>query len=154
MSLAGDDWTKHNIFFHGVTVHQHSIQLRFHHQQGEYSRLYRWPILGNLCFFHVLWYQRWRDADTWLWASASGSSDAGLQACVLLGHGSGSRHEAGSPFHAIKVSRILDASAVLMMSIHKRVNEAHHHDPILEASQEHLGDHVMEKISSPRKHRK
>ena len=30
--------------------------------------------------------------------------------------------------------------AVLMMSINKCVNEAHHHDPILEASQEHLGD--------------
>ena len=38
--------------------------------------------------------------------------DAGLQACVLLGMlpgtrvgGSGGRHEADSPFHAIKVSR-------------------------------------------------
>ena len=66
---------------------------------------------------------------------------------------SDSRHEADSPFHAItKVPRILHASTVLMMSIHKRVNEAHHHDPTLEASQEHLGDQVMEKMVSPWKH--
>ena len=49
-------------------------------------------------------------------------------------------------------SRILDASAVLMMSINKSVNEAHYYDPILEASQEHLGDKVMEKMASPWKH--
>ena len=29
------------------------------------------------------------------------------------------------------------------------VNEAHYHDPILEASQEHLGDQVMERMASP-----
>ena len=40
-----------------------------------------------------------------------------------------------------------------MMSINKRVNEAHHHDPVLQASQEHLGDQVMEKMASPWKHR-
>ena len=51
-----------------------------------------------------------------------------------------------------KVSRILDASTVLMMGINKCVNEAHHHDPILEASQEHLGDQVMEKMVSPWMH--
>ena len=39
------------------------------------------------------------------------------------------------------------------MSINKRINEAHHHDPTLEASQEHLGDQIMEKTASPRKHR-
>ena len=63
-------------------------------------------------------------------------------------------HEADSPFHAIpKFSRILNVSAVLTMSINKGVNEAHHHDPILEASQEHLSDQVMEKMASPWKHR-
>ena len=31
-----------------------------------------------------------------------------------------------------------------MMSIHKRENEAHHHDPTLEALQEHMGDQVMD----------
>ena len=53
--------------------------------------------------------------------------------------------EADSPFMQSpnKVSRIFDASTVSMMSINKRVNTAHHHDPILEASQEHLGDKVM-----------
>ena len=51
-----------------------------------------------------------------------------------------------------KISRILDASTVLMMSINKRVNEAHH-DPILEASKEHLGDQVMEKMASSWGHR-
>ena len=40
------------------------------------------------------------------------------------------------------------------MIIKKGVNGAHHHVPILEASQEHLGDQViMEKMASPRKHR-
>ena len=54
------------------------------------------------------------------------------------------------PFYTItKVSRILDASTVLMMGINKRVNEPHRHDPILEASQEYLGDQVMEKMASP-----
>ena len=65
-----------------------------------------------------------------------------------MGGGDGC-HETDSSFHAItKVSRIIDAS-VLMMSINERVNEAHHHDPILEASQEHLGDQVMKKTASP-----
>ena len=72
--------------------------------------------------------------------------------CVSVGV-SDSRHEADSPFHAItKVSRILDASAVLMMSI-KKVNEAHHHDPMLETSKKKMGDQVMEKMASPWKHR-
>ena len=41
---------------------------------------------------------------------------------------------------------------MLMMSIHKRVNEAHHHDPLLEASQEHLRDQIMDKMDSLWKH--
>ena len=54
------------------------------------------------------------------------------------------------PFYTItKDSRILDASTVLMMGINKRVNEPHRQDPILEASQEYLGDQVMEKTVSP-----
>ena len=53
------------------------------------------------------------DADICLWASASGDSDAGLQACGLLDMLPG----ADSPFHVPKVSRILDASAVLMISM-------------------------------------
>ena len=68
---------------------------------------------------------------------------------VGVGRGDGC-HETDSSFHAItKVSRIIDASAVLMMSINERANEAHHHDPILEASQEHLGDQGMKKMASP-----
>ena len=39
------------------------------------------------------------------------------------------------------------------MSITKGVNEAHYHDPTSEASQEHLGDQVMEKMASPWKRR-
>ena len=58
--------------------------------------------------------------------------------------GSDSRHEADPSFHAIsKVPRILDTSTVLMMGIDTCVNKAHHHDSILEALQEHLGDQVM-----------
>ena len=80
------------------------------------------------------------------------SRQAGYLVCVSVGR-SDSRHEADSPFHAItKVSMILDASAVLMMRINKRVNEAHHHDSILKASQYYLGDQIMEKMASPRKH--
>ena len=68
--------------------------------------------------------------------------------CVGMG-GSDSRHKADSPFHAItKASRILDALAVLMMSINKGINELHHNYPILEALQEHLCDRVMEKMVS------
>ena len=78
------------------------------------------------------------------------------EACCLVRVGVGgsdSNHKADPSFHAItNVPRILDTSTVLMMGIHKRVNEAHHHDPILEASQEHLGDQVMEKMASPWKH--
>ena len=60
------------------------------------------------------------------------------------------RHEADPSFHAItKISRIIDASAVLIVSIDKGVKEAHHHDPILETSQEHLGDQVMKKMAFP-----
>ena len=70
--------------------------------------------------------------------------------CVVSVGRSDSRHEADSPFYAItKITKILDASAVLMMSINKGVNEAHYHDPILEASQEHLGDQVTGKMASP-----
>ena len=39
------------------------------------------------------------------------------------------------------------------MSINKGVNEAHCHDPMLEASQEHLSNQVMEKMASPWKRR-
>ena len=73
------------------------------------------------------------------------------EACCLVRVGVGrrdSRHEGDSPFQPItKVPRILDVSTVLMMGIHKCVNDADHHDPILETSQEHLGD--LEKIVSP-----
>ena len=39
---------------------------------------------------------------------------------------------------------VLDASGVLM-SINKRVNEAHHHDPMLRLRR-NIGDEVMEKM--------
>ena len=50
----------------------------------EYLRLYKWPILGNHCLFHVLWNERWEGADIWLWASVDGNFGAGMQACVFL----------------------------------------------------------------------
>ena len=71
---------------------------------------------------------------------------------VSVGRSDGCLEE-DSPIHAItKIQWILDASAVLMISVDKRVNEAHHHDPMLEASQEHLSDQVIDKMASPRKH--
>ena len=38
------------------------------------------------------------------------------------------------------------------MSINKSVNEAHHHNSKLKASQEHMGDPVMQKMVSPWKY--
>ena len=70
------------------------------------------------------------------------SCQTGYLVRVSAGRGDSS-HEANSPFHALsKVSRSLDATAVLMMSMNKGVNEAHYHDPIVETSQEHLGDQI------------
>ena len=40
-----------------------------------------------------------------------------------------------------------------MMNTNKGVNEAHYHDPILEASEEHVGGQVIEKMASPWKRR-
>ena len=78
---------------------------------------------GTCLVRHVAWY-------AWAWAA----SERG--------------HKTDSPSHAIpKVSRILDTSTVLMIGINKG------HDPILETSQEHLGDQIMEKMASPRKRR-
>ena len=72
--------------------------------------------------------------------------------CVSVGR-SDSRHKAASSSHAItKVPRIVDTSTVLVMGINKGVNEAHYRDAILEASPEHLGDQVVEKMVSPWKH--
>ena len=51
-----------------------------------------------------------------------------------------------------KVSRIFDASAVLVMGINKGVNEAHHLNPTLKVSQEHPVDQVVEKMVSPWTH--
>ena len=49
-------------------------------------------------------------------------------------------------FHAItKITRILGTLAVPMMSINNGVKEAHYHDSILKAPQEHSGDQVVEK---------
>ena len=74
------------------------------------------------------------------------SCEACCLPCIGVGK-SDNCHEADSLFHTIsKVSRNLDESTVLMMGINKCVNEAHHHDPILEASQEPMNDEVMEKM--------
>ena len=54
------------------------------HQQGEYTRECRWPIPGSHYLFRTLWSELWGDADIWLWLSAGGNSDGGLQAFVLL----------------------------------------------------------------------
>ena len=54
------------------------------------------------------------------------------EACCLVRV---SVNEADSPFHAMtRIPWIIDASTVLMMSMDKCVDEAHHHDPTLEAS--------------------
>ena len=98
----------------------------------------------------LLWYERWGDVSGF----GLRQTDISVQSCrhvpsearclVRMGEGkSDTCHEADPPSYTItKVSGILDTS-VLMMGINKCVNEAHHHDSILEASQEHLGDQVM-----------
>ena len=69
--------------------------------------------------------------------------------CLARVGGSENSHKADPVFHAItKVPRILDASTVLMMDMYKGVKEAHPHDSILEASQEHLGGQVMQEMVS------
>ena len=46
------------------------------------------------------------------------------------------------PFMQSPVSRVLGVKAVFMMGIDKGVKEAHHHNTILKASQEHTSDQV------------
>ena len=74
------DWAKHD-----EIVRQHTIQLMFHHQQGEYHRQCGWPIPARHYLFRLLWYGCWEDAGTWHWHLVSEISDFGLQACVLSG---------------------------------------------------------------------
>ena len=79
-------------------------------------------------------------------AEARSGGHVSCQADYLTSVGVGrsdSRHEADSPFYTItKVSGILDV-AVKMMGINYGVNKAHHHNPVLKASEEHTGDQVM-----------
>ena len=76
------------------------------------------------------------------------SSEASCLICVDVGRSDG-RHEADSSLHVItNVPRILDNSTVLMMGINKGAKEAHHHNTILKASQEHSGDQVMQEMTS------
>ena len=49
---------------------------------SQYLSLNKWPSPETHCLFRVMWYERWRDADVWLWPSASEGSDAGLQPCL------------------------------------------------------------------------
>ena len=73
--------------------------------------------------------------------------------CVSIGR-SDSRRKADSSFHTItKMPRIPDSSTVLMRGINQFVNDAHYRDAILEASQKHLSDQIMEKMVSPWMHR-
>ena len=66
-------------------------------------------------------------------------SETSCLICVGVGRSDG-RHKANPSFHAItKISRILETLAVLMMGINKGAKEAHYHDSILKAPQEHSG---------------
>ena len=90
------------------------------------KRKFRRGIAGMCLLRHVAWYR------------------------VGVGRGDGC-HETDSSFSCNhqKFPGLSMQSAVLTMSINERVDEAHHHDPILEISQEYLGDKVMEKMVSP-----
>ena len=139
----------------------HPIQSRFRHPQREYSVCIDGPSLEVITSFACCGTNVWkmrrsgfglRQAEVPTRDCRHVCCEAGCLVRVSVGR-SDWRHETDSPFHAItKVPRILDASTVLMMSIHKCVKEAHHHDPMLQASQEHMGDQVMEKVVPPWKH--
>ena len=84
MSLDGDDWSKHNLYSsmvrlsdstpsrYGFTIHKVSTPVSIDGPSLE-------VIASSTCCGTNVG----EDADIWLWAVASGSSDAGLQACVL-----------------------------------------------------------------------
>ena len=70
------------------------------------------------------------------------SSETSCLICVGVGRSDG-RHKANSSLHAItNVPTIFDNSTV-MMGIDKGIEEAHHHDTTLKASQEHSGDQFV-----------
>ena len=86
MSLGGDNRTKHVINSSmgrscNDTPPSESFTI---FDASSFLRLYERPILGNHCLFHVLWYERWEDADIWLWASGDGNFVPRWPACVLI----------------------------------------------------------------------
>ena len=59
MSLAGDDGTKHDINPSMVRSCNHTSSSEGFTIHDAYSRLYKRPILGNHCLFHVFRNEHW-----------------------------------------------------------------------------------------------
>ena len=77
-------------------------------------------------------------------------SDGSCQAdCLIRMYVSWSdcSHKSNPSFHTIsKVPWIVQVSAVVVVRIHRCVNDTHHNNSILKASEEDLGSKVMEQV--------
>ena len=59
-------------------------------------------------------------------------------------------HKTNSTSHTIsKVSMVIHISAVVDMGIKEGIDDTHHYNSILKASQENLGNQVVKKMASP-----
>ena len=106
----------------------------------------------------MLWKERWEGAGIGFGLRqtevfARDSRHVSCEACCLVRmvvSNSDSCHKAESPFLYSLQSFQNSRCIVCTDDKHKqRVNDAHHHDPILEVSHEHLNDEVMEKMVFP-----
>ena len=96
----------------------------------------------------MLWYELWEDADIRIWQPADEIADVRPLEYVSSGILTDCGHETDSPFHAIpKVPRIIHFGGV--MGVDEGIDDTHHYDSILKASQKNLGDQVVEKMVSP-----
>ena len=60
-----------------------------------------------------------------------------------------SHQNANPSFHAIlKFPRIVPVVSVVVVGVHKSINNLHGHNPMLEASMKDLSDEIVEKVST------
>ena len=73
--------------------------------------------------------------------------DADRLVCMGISRSDG-RHKANSSFHVIpEVPRMFNVSTMMVLRMDKCIDEAHHSDAKLEASQEYLGDQVEQEVT-------
>ena len=77
MSFCRDNWAKHDTNSSTVRSCDSTPSGKcFSINQGEYTRQCRWPNPEHY-LFRVLWFERWEDADIWIWKPAREISDLG-----------------------------------------------------------------------------